>query len=129
MVRALFPDSNRCPRLRALNAASWALMPFQPTAVSTANFGIAEVRTQPAFNDAGVLVTKVQITENLLRLRMLKAASWALMPFQPTTMSTANFGIAEVSSLSALHGASCSCSGYILIAEFPAVGSGHGPPL
>ena len=41
MVRALFPTSS--VKLRVLNAASWALMPFQPTAVSTANIGIAEV--------------------------------------------------------------------------------------
>ncbi len=46
MVRALFPHRDGCLRLRMLNAASWALMPFQPTAVSTANFGIAEVRIQ-----------------------------------------------------------------------------------
>ena len=47
MVRALFP--NRSAKLRALNAASWALMPFQPTAVSTANFGIAEVGNITSF--------------------------------------------------------------------------------
>ena len=42
MARALFPPTSA--RLRVLNAASWALTPFQPTAVSTVNFGIAEVR-------------------------------------------------------------------------------------
>ncbi|CAL8462760.1 g2293 [Coccomyxa elongata] len=41
MARALFPPASA--RLRVLNAASWALTPFQPTAVSTVNFGIAEV--------------------------------------------------------------------------------------
>lgn len=50
MVRALFPTSS--PRLRALNAASWALMPFQPTAVSTANIGIAEVCSGQPFEYA-----------------------------------------------------------------------------
>ena len=42
MARALFPPTSPC--LRALNAASWALTPFQPTVVSTLNFGIAEAR-------------------------------------------------------------------------------------
>ena len=44
MVRALFPTGSA--KLRLLNAASWALMPFQPTAVSTANIGIAEVGSE-----------------------------------------------------------------------------------
>ena len=46
MVRALFPTGSA--KLRALNAASWAFMPFQPTAVSTANIGIAEVGSPSA---------------------------------------------------------------------------------
>jgi predicted membrane channel-forming protein YqfA (hemolysin III family) len=41
MVRALFPAAS--PQLRALGAASWALMPFQPTAVSSINIAVAEV--------------------------------------------------------------------------------------
>ena len=54
MARALFPPTSA--RLRALNAASWALTPFRPTAVSTLNFGIAEVRFKPA-EDAHASVT------------------------------------------------------------------------
>ena len=60
MVRALFPTSSL--KLRALNAASWALMPFQPTAVSTANIGIAEV----GFASAGAPLRSHRHSHNLL---------------------------------------------------------------
>ena len=41
LLRALFPQP--CRRRRALHAAGTALMPFQPTAVSVLNLGLAEV--------------------------------------------------------------------------------------
>lgn len=78
MVRALFPSGS--PKLRTLNAASWALMPFQPTAVSTANIGIAEVGLclAPAERLCSVLLTAVPAGR--LHMASAVAESWPMKP-------------------------------------------------
>lgn len=79
MVRALFPAASL--KLRALNAASWALMPFQPTAVSTVNIAVAEV-SRPCVHKSYTclmpVVKSVLNMESALRFPQLQS-SWMLL--------------------------------------------------